>query len=100
MTYYLGYSPLAEHDLAAAYAWYMKLDSSVANRFKQQVEAAIQTIQEAPLRWAIWRQTEYRRYLLPTFPYILVYGVVDRLITIVSVLHQRQDPSRRFPEDP
>lgn len=100
MTYTSSFSPLAEFDLVAAYAWYQDRGPGIANSFESQVVTALQAIQDAPLRWATWNRPEFRRYLLPKFPYVLVYRVDDRHITIVSFLHQRQDAARRFSEDP
>lgn len=100
MEYTASYSPLAEFDLAEAYFWYRDRSPSVAAKFQAQAGAALRELCEAPLRWAIWRRPEYRRYCLPGFPYVFGYRVEDRHITIVSILHQQQDASRRFPEDP
>lgn len=100
MTYSSRFSSLAESDLTATYAWFSKRGSIAADKFADQIEAAILAVQEAPMRWAIWRPPNYRRYLIPKTPYMFVYQVEDRLVSILSLLHQSQDATRRFPEDP
>jgi plasmid stabilization system protein ParE len=100
MTYTSRFSSLAQSDLAAAYAWNLKYGTPAADKFADQIEAAILAIQEAPTLWAIWRLSDYRRYLIPKTPYMFVYRVESHLVSILSLLHQQQDASRRFPEDP
>jgi len=55
-------------------------------------------LEEAPLRWAIWRPPDYRRRLLPPFPFAVVYHLDGGgKIVVDALVDQRQDPRRRFP---
>lgn len=60
--------------------------------------AALDELQEAPLRWAIWRPPDYRRWLLPPYPLALVYHLDGTAVIIDALIHQRQDLRRRFPD--
>jgi plasmid stabilization system protein ParE len=92
--------PGAESELSSANSYYLSKSPTVASRFRSAASAAIQDIRSAPLRWSVWRQPDYRRYLLPRFPYMFVYRALEHEVVVVTLIHQQQDSSHRFPEDP
>lgn len=88
----------AGHDLDRAVDYYLSQGPVLAQRLLAAVDATIKGLAEAPTRWAVWRPPQLRRALVPDFPYVIVYRIEspDRVF-ILALLHQRQDPNRRFP---
>jgi len=58
--------------------------------FLDAVDHAVEAIIAAPHRWPSHR-TGTRRYVLPEFPYSVVYLVED-VISIVAVAHDKRRP--------
>jgi plasmid stabilization system protein ParE len=100
MRYLVQLSPTAKRDLSEHRAWYRVRNRSVVKRFNTALVDILDTLAEAPLRWAQWRPTGLRRILLPRFPHTVVYRVDGAIVTVLGILHQQQDAARRFPEDP
>lgn len=69
-------------------------------RFTADITRILDELEEYPLRWAIWRPPDYRRRLLPPYPYALIYHIEGHRIIIDALIDTRQDPDDRFPEDP
>jgi plasmid stabilization system protein ParE len=89
----------ARDDVSRAKRWYRKQSVHLAKRFNDELQRAIEELQDAPLRWREWRP-QTRRYILHRFPYNLFYEVSGRQIIILALLHQQRDVTTRFPEDP
>ncbi|CAA9352128.1 MAG: hypothetical protein AVDCRST_MAG89-3187 [uncultured Gemmatimonadetes bacterium] len=60
--------------------------------FRAEVEAAINSIRENPLRYV--RVGPVRRALISGFPYMLVFYVSDESIVLARCVHQHRDPRR------
>jgi plasmid stabilization system protein ParE len=93
-------SDLAERDLQVAFAWTRERHPTSAQRFVAEVRSALDDIREAPLRWAPWHRSGFRRYVLPRLPYVFYYRADEQTVFVDAFLHHHQDASRRFPEDP
>lgn len=89
----------AHRDIRAAKRWYRDLGIHLARALTSEVVQALDALQDAPLRWREWRSS-FRRLLLTKYPYFLVYRVENRQIIVVALMHQQQDATVRFPEDP
>jgi len=91
---------LAERELRGAFSWTLQHYPAHAQRFEAEIESALSTLHQAPLRWSPWRRSGYRRCLLPRLPYSFFYTVDEQTIHIVAFLHQHQDATRRLGQDP
>ncbi len=91
---------LAERELRGAFAWTLQHYPAHAQRFETEIESTLSILHDAPLRWSQWRRSGYRRCLLPRLPYSFFYTVDDQAVHVVAFLHQHQDLTRRFREDP
>jgi hypothetical protein len=49
-------------------------------------------IQQHPLAWAIL-EDEFRRYLMPHFPYGIVYRIDEDFIYVLAVMNLRRRPN-------
>jgi toxin ParE1/3/4 len=89
MASYGFHSEAAEEYLAATQHYLEHASPFVATAFVAEVEAAIQTLLDAPTRWAAIEGSQIRRYLLTRFPYSIYYRwdvETDRL-SIYAVMH-------------
>jgi toxin ParE1/3/4 len=83
--------PVAAAEAETARAWYHGRNPAVAEAFLIELDAAIQSIAEAPTRWPRV-YTRFRRYLLHKFPFSIVYLEHRGLIEIIAVAHHRRKP--------
>lgn len=90
----------AERDLQTAVDFCIAKYPANYPRFRTAFSELFAELEEAPLRWAIWRQPALRSRLVPGYPYRVVYCVAAEHVLVIALLHQRQDPARRFPEAP
>ena len=84
-------SPEAESELRAAYLWYLDRDLLVAEAFKAEVTHALKSVSEAPDRWPLMTD-RVRRYVLPRFPFSIVYRTHGSLVDVVAIAHQKRKP--------
>ena len=91
MTYEIRLHPDAERELRAAFLWYFDRNLIVGESFRAEAEHAIKAIAESPDRWP--RITDaVRGYVLPRFPFTIVYRVSPMVLEIVAVAHQKRKP--------
>ncbi len=74
-----------------SYDWYQKQADGLGNNFINELETAYQGILDFPLSWSIF-QDGFRRYLLPKFPFSVIYKENKNLIYIVAVMHNSRKP--------
>lgn len=94
--------PDALRDIDDGLAFYSSRSLIAAERFLSDVEAALDLIAEAPERWPL-TQMGLRRYVMPAFPYSIVYRVyreTPEAIQVFAVAHAKRRPlywkKRRF----
>ncbi|MGA2078048.1 MAG: type II toxin-antitoxin system RelE/ParE family toxin [Terriglobia bacterium] len=86
-------APEAEQDIADAYDWYEARRPGLGEDFLSCVDACIQGICRNPEMYAVVHQA-YRRALLRRFPYAVFYEHTGDLVTVYSVFHTSQDPTK------
>lgn len=92
------WSVQARNELRAAAQWYREQSPYAAEKLEGTLRAALADVCEAPRRWPVWRATAYRRYVVPRFPYSIVYRLLDDdRVLVVALLHHSRDPDRRLP---
>lgn len=85
--------PAASRDLEEAYRWYEDHKPGLGLEFTHSVDACVNSIcRNAELCEIVFRQ--YRRAMVQRFPYAIFYKVSDRVVTVYSVFHCSQDPSK------
>ena len=87
--------PKVAVELADAAGWYRKIDPELASRFLDEVYDAIRKAREMPLLFRII-ESPYRRVLCDTFPYRIVFEIIEEMqaVHIVAVIHQMRHPDR------
>jgi toxin ParE1/3/4 len=83
--------PAAAAEIEAAFAWYAERSRPAADLFVAALELALRRIGEAPERWPRLRGS-VRRYVVPRFPFSVVYQVQPEVIYVVAVAHHRRRP--------
>ena len=85
------FHPDALEEYREAAIWYANREQELAQQFIANVEAAVQSVVEAPTRWRIIDE-DVRRYLTHLFPYAILYTIEDNFILIVAVMHLSREP--------
>jgi len=83
--------PEAEADLAASKLWYDEQLDGLGARFLAEADATLRRIEANPMAFGFVRG-KLRRALLFRFPFGVFYGLTDRNIVVVAVLHAARDP--------
>jgi hypothetical protein len=102
--YRVVYHKAVAMDIAEALSYYSDISPRLSIRFEVEVFNRILDIQRNPLHYGFLntkRKKYYRRAMLKTFPYKIVYSVIDHDIFVFSVMHGRKNPGqlyRRFNE--
>ncbi|MDQ3696753.1 MAG: type II toxin-antitoxin system RelE/ParE family toxin [Gemmatimonadota bacterium] len=83
--------PLAEADLADAYAWYETQSSGLGAQFIDEVHAVYEHVEQFPEGFPdVYRGT--RRALVRRLPYALYYRVLDEIAHVIACAHVRRHP--------
>ena len=80
--------------------WYLERSPKAMAVFLREVDGALFSIVEAPRRWPEYLAGT-RRYVLPTFPFSIIYFEDGSDVLIVAVAHERRRPGYwrgRLPE--
>ncbi|MDZ4683452.1 MAG: type II toxin-antitoxin system RelE/ParE family toxin [Planctomycetaceae bacterium] len=92
MSHSFGLTPAAEQDLNEAADWYNDQQDGLGERFLDTANAAFMRVCDAPRRSAVLYRGA-RRLPIRGFPYAALYVMENELVVIVTVLHDRRDPS-------
>lgn len=75
----------------SAFEWYLERSEVAASRFIVEIELALAAIGENPQRWPLGCRGT-RKFILPNFPFSLIYREVPPKIQIVAVAHGKRRP--------
>ena len=88
----IDFHPAASDEAEAAYDWYAERSPIAAARFREELDAAVEDIQNDPERGGPYLHGA-RCYLLRRFPYLIVYHRPSAdVIEVVAVAHGRRRP--------
>jgi len=85
----------ARADVQSAYDWYEDKESGLGDRLLEAIDAVMDRVDANPRLFPKAHQ-EFRRAVLPQFPYCVYFVVEPAYIVVVGVLHGRQDLRRLF----
>lgn len=85
------YLPAAREELIEAAAFYQAAAPGLGDDFLDDVERAIETLQEHP-RMGAQAGRSFRKLHIRRFPFTLIYADRADEIVIVAVAHQRKRP--------
>ncbi len=78
-------------EVETARQWYAERNPAAAASFLAELDLAVERIREAPQRWPRYAKGA-RRFILPRFPFSVIYRVKGELIEVVAVAHHRRRP--------
>ena len=87
------FTPEADEDIMEAYRWYETQEIGLGEEFLRCVEASIENIIRHPFLYQI-EVDNFRRALVRRFPFEIFYEPKDETITVYSVFHCSQDPTK------
>jgi toxin ParE1/3/4 len=88
--------PAAEKELKEAARWYERRRTGLGQEFFLVVDAAMARIEMSPHiapRLETWQgEGDLRRVVLPKFPYVIVFEVIDDIVHVWSIGHDKRRP--------
>ena len=87
----LRFHPDIAFEVKASFLWYQEQASGLGDNFLVELEYAYQVINELPKTWPLF-QSGFRRFLLPKFPYSVIYREHENSIYVVAVMHNSRKP--------
>lgn len=94
MTVRLVFKPLAEAEIAEAFAWYSQPDINQGAGLLAELERVERFIRLNPLLYP-QVEGEIHRANLRRFPYSMFYVVDGETVSVLSCFHQHRDPKTR-----
>ncbi len=85
------FDPEARSEFLAATQYYEESQRGLGRRYRLAVESAILHITETPFLYRML-QAPFRRYLLPKFPFSIIYSIEPDHIHIIAVAHNKRRP--------
>ena len=80
-------------ELEDSRAWYEGRAKNLGIEFLDEIDRAVNAIQEAPTMWPWYdEQQGIRRFFVRRFPYAVIYRPTSTVIQIIAVMHLRRDP--------
>jgi toxin ParE1/3/4 len=83
--------PEAWAELEIADDWYFAHSVDASIEFLSSLDEALDKISNAPLRWPSYLHGT-RRYVLPRFPFSIVYLDENNLLTVIAIAHSKRKP--------
>lgn len=84
----------AESEIENAFNWYEEQQEHLGKRFILHLEEAYDLILEFPYGFPA-RRKNYRECFLGTFPFVVIYCVIDNTIIIHKVFHTSRNPKKK-----
>jgi len=83
----------ASQDLDDAAAYYQKQAGNILSQaFLNEFELAVKRLLRHPLLGTLWRNNK-RKFVMPRFPYSIIYTVSNNELHIFAVAHQSRRPA-------
>ena len=85
----------ARTEFLLAAEWYERERPGLGDEFIEQVSKGLETIASQPEAWPAWIEqtgTSLRRFVLPRFPYSVIFAARERELFVVAVAHGKRQP--------
>jgi plasmid stabilization system protein ParE len=80
-------------ELEDSRSWYEEHAENLGTEFLDEIDRAVDAIQNAPTVWPWYdEQHHVRRFLVHRFPYAIIYRVTSSVVQIIGVMHLRRHP--------
>jgi hypothetical protein len=89
----VGVHAEASNEALAAATWYEERRAGLGGEFLQAASEAVRSIAANPVAWPVTRgNRRVRRFLMPHFPYCVLFAVGNEHVLIVAFAHLRRKP--------
>ena len=85
------FHPAAAQEVESTYDWYAARNPAAAHGFREELRQAVDAVAEHPETWPRYG-SRARRYVLPSFPFTLVYVLQGDEVEVIAVAHGRRRP--------
>jgi hypothetical protein len=75
---------------------YFIVSPSISRRFDSEVNNALDKLEENPLAYFNLEIKPYRRIVLRTFPFAIIYRVEENFVYVMLLFPLRDDPAKLF----
>ncbi|HSG32473.1 MAG TPA: type II toxin-antitoxin system RelE/ParE family toxin [Thermodesulfobacteriota bacterium] len=89
--YEVRFHPEAIKEAESSQHWYVERSQTAALGFTNEISSAIEKILKSPTRWPKY-QKNTRRYILPRFPFSVIYRIKDNIIEVIAIAHHKRKP--------
>jgi plasmid stabilization system protein ParE len=89
----LIFNPSVPDDLSRALEYYEGISTTLANRFRENVNPRLDEIAEHPESFAV-DIAPIRFAKIDRFPYLVFFAVKPDFVSVLAILHGSSDPSR------
>ncbi len=86
------FDPEAKEEFLEAILYYEECQAGLGTRFRVAIESASEQISGSPFVYRIL-QAPFRCYLVPKFPYYLIYSIEPDHIRIIALAHNKRKPA-------
>lgn len=86
-----GFDPDARAEFLAAVEYYEECQAGLGRRFREIVDAQLAQISGMPFRYRVLH-APFRRCLVPSFPYSIVFVIEPEFILVVAIAHAKRRP--------
>ena len=87
------FHPSAREELIAAAGWYRERSQTAGAQFMSEIQHAVDRIAESPERYPSTPLPGVRRLVLLTFPFDLIFRLLDDHIEVIAIAHHSRRPS-------
>ena len=94
MVYNLSIKQEAQQEILEGFLWYESKNRGLGTRFVAEVERVIEYVSKYPHHFQI-KYKEYREALVPSFPYVVVFEVLEGEVVVYSVFPAKRDPNKK-----
>lgn len=84
-------APEATLEIEEAFDWYLERSPGAAEAFLVEIDQGLALIAASPGLWPLF-DAGARKYVLPNFPYNLIYREVEDAIKVVAAAHHKRRP--------
>ena len=93
--YQLVIKPKAIEMAMEAYDWYNEQQYGLGDIFLKELENGFEKLESWPTAYSKIKRN-FRQLILHTFPYVVVFEIINQDVIIYSIFHTSRNPNKKF----
>lgn len=93
--YQLVIKPKAIEMAKEAYEWYNEQQAGLGELFLEELESHYDKLESWPTVYSKIKK-DFRQVVLHTFPYVIVFEIIQKDVVIYSIFHTSRNPKKKF----